>query len=59
VQKRVQVYIDAFAKIGVTIDANDLMLILLDFASVRDMGFVTPEMNALLETLAPVVPPKK
>jgi hypothetical protein len=57
VQKRVQVYIDALAKIGVTVDAQDLIFILLDFCSVRDLGMVSPEMASVLDQLAPV--PKK
>jgi hypothetical protein len=60
VSDRVEFFLAEFEKIGVKgLDKTDLLLILFDAASVRDWGFVSPQMQALIDKLAPLPTTKK
>jgi hypothetical protein len=60
VSERVEFFLAEFEKIGVKgLDKTDLLLILFDAASVRDWGFVSPQMQALIDRLAPAPAIKK
>jgi hypothetical protein len=60
VSDRVEYFLAEFEKIGVKgLDKTDLLLILFDAASVRDWGFVSPQMQALIDRLAPAPVIKK
>lgn len=60
VRDRADFYLTEFEAHGVEgLDKTDLLLIMVDSISTRDWGFVSPEMQALIDKLAPLPTTKK